>query len=91
MVNNSELKDINIADIQALPTPSEYEQLIPLSENQRSLISTGRKAIVDIISGHDNRLMIVVGPCSIHDIKAGREYASKLKTLSDQISSRILS
>jgi len=90
MVNNSELKDINIADIQALPTPSEYEQLIPLSENQRSLISTGRKAIVDIISGHDNRLMIVVGPCSIHDIKAGREYASKLKTLSDQISSRIL-
>ena len=90
MANNSELKDINIADIQALPTPSEYEQLIPLSENQRSLISTGRKAIVDIISGHDNRLMIVVGPCSIHDIKAGREYASKLKTLSDQIESRIL-
>ena len=90
MANNSDLKDTNIADIQALPTPAEYEQLIPLSENQRSLIVSGRNAIVDIISGQDNRLMIVVGPCSIHDIKAGREYASKLKALSDQIESRIL-
>ena len=85
MANNSDLKDTNIADIQALPTPAEYEQLIPLSENQRSLIVSGRNAIVDINSGQDNRLMIVVGPCSIHDIKAGREYASKLKSLSDQI------
>ena len=90
MVENKKLKDINIADIQALPTPIEYEQSIPLSQKQRSLIFKGRQAIVDILSGKDNRLMVVVGPCSIHHVAAGREYATKLKNLSNQIESRIL-
>ena len=90
MVKNKKLKDTNIAEIQALPSPTQYERLIPLSQKQRSLILKGRDQIIDILSGKDKRLMVVVGPCSIHDVAAGREYATKLKNLSTQIESRIL-
>jgi len=90
MVNNNKLKDINIADIQTLPTPAEYEKAIPLTAKQRSLIINGRDAIIDILSGRDPRLLIIVGPCSIHDISAGKEYATQLKNLADQVKSKVL-
>ena len=74
-----ELRDINIAKIQQLPTPADYESEIPLSETQRSFIFEGRKSVIDILSGQDDRLLAIVGPCSIHDVSAGIEYAKKLK------------
>ena len=85
-----ELRDINIAKIQQLPTPADYESEIPLSETQRSFIFEGRKSVIDILSGQDDRLLAIVGPCSIHDVSAGIEYAKKLKNCSEKIASKIL-
>ena len=87
---NKELRDINIVKIQNLPTPAEYESSIPISETQRSFIFKGRQSIIDILSGQDDRLLAIVGPCSIHDVTAGIEYAKKLKKCSEKIASEIL-
>ena len=76
---NKQIRDINIAKIQKLPAPAAYESSIPLSETQRSFIFEGRQSIIDILSGKDDRLLAIVGPCSIHDVNAGIEYAKKLK------------
>ena len=90
MNNNKELRDVNIAKIQKLPTPAEYEINIPISENQRSFIFEGRQSVINILSGRDDRLLAIVGPCSIHDVSAGIEYAKKLKTCAEKIESKIL-
>ena len=89
MNNNKELRDINIAKIQKLPPPAEYEINIPISENQRSFIFEGRQSVINILSGRDDRLLAIVGPCSIHDVSAGIEYAKKLKTCAEKIESKI--
>ena len=87
---NKQIRDINIGKIQKLPTPADYESSIPLSETQRSFIFEGRQSIIDILSGKDDRLLAIVGPCSIHDVNAGIEYAKKLKKCSEKIESKIL-
>ena len=87
---NKEIRDINITKIQKLPTPADYESSIPLSETQNSFIFEGRQSIIDILSGKDDRLLAIVGPCSIHDVNAGIEYAKKLKKCSEKIASKIL-
>ena len=81
---NKEIRDINITKIQKLPTPADYESSIPLSETQSSFIFEGRQSIIDILSGKDDRLLAIVGPCSIHDVNAGIEYAKKLKKCSEK-------
>lgn len=81
--------DINVIRTVALPTPdqliSEYEK----SEAQAEFISQSRQDIHQIIFGSDKRLLVVIGPCSIHDAAAGLEYAKKLSALSEKVKDRI--
>ena len=70
---------------QRLPTAAQLKQQLPLSDSLRQLVSRQRQAICAILNGEDSRLLIVVGPCSIHDPVAALEYASHLAALSHEL------
>lgn len=68
-----------------LPTAAQLKQQLPLSDSLRQLVSRQRQAIRAILNGEDSRLLVVVGPCSIHDPVAALEYASHLAALSHEL------
>ena len=82
-------ENLNIESSEVILTPIEMNISLPLNkENERSVLSH-RKTLQDILNGNDKRLFIVVGPCSIHDIKAAKEYANRLKQLADEVSDKL--
>ncbi|EGR3963048.1 3-deoxy-7-phosphoheptulonate synthase [Vibrio cholerae] len=88
-MKKSELSDVNISDEQILITPDALKAKIPLSDKARKFIRESRQTVADIIHKRDSRLLIVCGPCSIHDVDAAKEYAKKLKALSAQLSDQL--
>ncbi|SEI95585.1 3-deoxy-D-arabinoheptulosonate-7-phosphate synthase [Pseudomonas linyingensis] len=80
------IDDLNIASNEALITPEQLKHELPLTETARQTVSHGRQVVRDILDGNDHRLFVVVGPCSIHDIKAAHEYAERLKKLAAEVS-----
>jgi 3-deoxy-7-phosphoheptulonate synthase len=84
------VENINIEQPEILITPAELKRKIPLTDKARETVTEGRKAIEDILSGKDHRILVVVGPCSIHDLKAAHEYAHRLKALADKLSDTLL-
>ena len=80
-----ELDNINVASQALLITPAQLKSDIPLSEKARETIQKGRQTINDILDRKDKRIFLVVGPCSIHDVAAAKDYALKLKELSDKV------
>ncbi len=82
--------NINIEQPEILVTPAELKREIPISDKARETIFSGRRAIEKILERKDHRIFVVVGPCSIHDLKAAHEYATKLKALADKVSDTLL-
>ena len=82
--------DINVSQTLSLPTPAELIAEYAKTETQAAFISASREEIHRIIFGDDKRLLLVVGPCSIHDIDSGIEYAKKLAALSERVKDHIL-
>ena len=89
-MRKSDLSDINIVDEQVLITPDALKEKLPLSDKARQFIRQSRQTVADIIHKRDHRLLVVCGPCSIHDIDAAKELivalvraadASTLKTI----------
>ncbi|MGL5700628.1 MAG: 3-deoxy-7-phosphoheptulonate synthase AroF [Kluyvera sp.] len=80
------LNNVNIADEQILITPDQLKAELPLTAGQEAQIAQSRKTISDIIAGRDPRLLVVCGPCSIHDPEAAIEYARRFKTLAEEVS-----
>ena len=74
----------------ALPTPAKLRSDIPLPAYLSTQIARYRQQIRDILNGDDDRLLVVVGPCSIHDEVAALEYGEKLAALADEVSDRVL-
>ena len=70
----NELDDKRIKGIKPLIPPQILMEDIPLTLKAAQTILEGRKAAENIIKGTDDRLMVVVGPCSIHDVQAAKEY-----------------
>ena len=85
-MSNASIENVNIASEQVLITPIQLKQQLPLSQSAQDFIAGARATIADIIHRRDKRLLVVTGPCSIHDIKSAKEYALKLKKLHDQLS-----
>jgi 3-deoxy-7-phosphoheptulonate synthase len=83
-------QDINIRDTKRLIAPQQLKSESPISESAADTVFNAREAVKNILNGDDERLIVVVGPCSIHDPKAGLEYAKKLKELADRVSDRML-
>ncbi|MGR6860779.1 3-deoxy-7-phosphoheptulonate synthase [Aliivibrio salmonicida] len=88
-MKKSELSNINISDEQVLITPQELKNKIPLSDSARQFIQQSRQTISNIIHKEDHRLLIVCGPCSIHDIDAAKEYAKRLKVISEDLKDQL--
>lgn len=86
----NKISDINVAKSVLLPTPEALLKAIPRTEAQETLLLKSREEINRIIFGDDKRLLVVVGPCSIHDIKAGREYAERLAKLAEEVKDSML-
>ncbi|ARA75417.1 phospho-2-dehydro-3-deoxyheptonate aldolase [Pectobacterium brasiliense] len=79
------LNNINISAEQVLITPDELKAKFPLNDAEQRDIAQARATIADIIHGRDDRLLIVCGPCSIHDTDAALEYARRLKSLAAEL------
>ncbi len=84
------LENLNIASQAPLITPHKLKQDIPMTEKAAEAVVRGREAIQNILDGKDHRIFVVVGPCSIHDIKAAMDYANRLKGLAEELSDTLL-
>ena len=82
---SSQTDDLRIAEVKELTAPETLIDAIPVSDTAGNTVSSARRAIHNILSGEDDRLLVVVGPCSIHDVSAAREYAERLATIKDQL------
>jgi 3-deoxy-7-phosphoheptulonate synthase len=77
--------DVRIESLRPLIPPAILMEELPASEADTQLIAEARADVARIVTGEDDRLLIVVGPCSIHDPEAGVEYAKRLKPLADTL------
>lgn len=85
------LDNQHIIDIKPLPSPREIKTALPLTEGAATLVYETRQAIRHILHGQDrDRLVVIVGPCSIHDPKAAYDYADRLKPLAESLKDRLL-
>ena len=74
------ISDLHIAREDALPTPASLHAELPCAEPQAAFIARAREAVRAVIRGEDDRLLVIAGPCSIHDTDAAVEYAQRLRT-----------
>ena len=83
-------ESINIASTLYLPTPSELKRAIPSSPKGLRIVARARSDIRKILSGKDDRLLLIMGPCSIHDIGQAEEYAKRMLGLQQKVEDRFL-
>lgn len=81
--------DTRIAQMKPLITPAILLEELPMTEAMVAAVARDRQEISDIMHGRDDRLLVVIGPCSIHDPEAAKEYASRLKPLIAQYQSTL--
>ena len=76
--------------IENLASPAELAEQIPLCSQTANFIIQSRKEVEDVIRGKDQRLLVIIGPCSIHDTTAAIDYAKQLKVLRDKYHNELL-
>lgn len=84
-----QLENLNIEQQEVLVTPEQLKAQLPVSDTLRDAINDYRETVKNIVARKDPRMLVVVGPCSIHDVDAAKEYATRLKTLADDISDQV--
>ena len=85
-MRESRVDNVNVLSQELLLTPEEIRKRLPLTAAARDTVIAGRHTVQHILDREDPRLLIVVGPCSIHDLEAAHDYARRLKQLGDEIS-----
>ena len=78
-------RDLRVEGYRPLQPPAVLIDELPLPEDGSRAISTWREEIAGVLDGSDDRLIVVAGPCSVHDVRAGLEYATRLKALADEL------
>jgi 3-deoxy-7-phosphoheptulonate synthase len=89
-VQPSATRDVHIQDTQPLITPINLVNELPITPEVEQVVLSGREQVSKILNGEDPRLLLIVGPCSIHNEDLALEYARKLKELSDKLSDRLM-
>lgn len=84
------IDDTRIRELRPLVSPAILIEEIPASDEVARFVSRSRKAVSSVIRGEDDRLVVIVGPCSIHDVEAAREYANLLKPVADRLDQELL-
>ena len=82
--------DVRIEGLRPLISPAILMEDLPVTEHASNVIANARRATTDIVHGRDDRLLVVVGPCSIHDPKAALEYADRLQTVAERLAADLL-
>jgi 3-deoxy-7-phosphoheptulonate synthase len=81
--------DLRVTGFQPLVSPAALRDELPLGSTRAALVEDGRRAVNAVLTGEDDRLLLVVGPCSVHDAAAARDYAHRLAAavapLSDEL------
>lgn len=85
-MTQTHLTNVNVEALDVLITPEQLKQDIPVTDKARETVIQGRETIRNIHDRKDHRLMVVIGPCSIHDVKAAKDYATRLKALAEEVS-----
>ncbi|MGM0783837.1 MAG: 3-deoxy-7-phosphoheptulonate synthase [Pseudomonadota bacterium] len=84
-MSDQQVNNLNVLSQDVLVTPEALKQEIPLSETAERTVIEGRQTIQNILNGSDPRLLVVIGPCSIHDVDAALDYARRLRRLADEV------
>ncbi|PLX72612.1 MAG: 3-deoxy-7-phosphoheptulonate synthase [Desulfuromonas sp.] len=82
--------NLNISGLTPIIAPADLKQVFPMSAQNAELVSSSRQQIQDILHNRDRRVMVVVGPCSIHDPKAAIDYAERLARLATDLADQLL-
>ncbi len=90
MVNTLNVENLNVVSQDILISPAQLKANLPLTDCASATVTQGRQAIRNILDRQDHRLMIVLGPCSIHDPEAAIDYARRLKQLAEEVSDSLL-
>ncbi len=83
-------RDVRVRGTERLVSPAELIAELPMTSEVEESVLEGRRQVERILDGEDDRLMAIVGPCSIHDTRAALEYAGRLKDLADRLGDRLL-
>lgn len=84
-MTNFRIENVNIASEEPIIKPSKLKSLFPLNDKIINTVEKGQQTVKNILHKKDKRLVVVVGPCSIHNIDSAKEYAHKLKALADEL------
>ncbi len=84
------LTDKNVEGYEKIVTPIKLKKKYPISEISKEIVLRARKGIQDILDKKERRIIIITGPCSIHDTTAALEYGTRLKDLSEKVTDKIL-
>jgi 3-deoxy-7-phosphoheptulonate synthase len=85
-----QLENLNVVAQELLVTPAQLKSELPVSDRIRGFVRDAREQVRAILDGRDQRLLVVVGPCSIHDVAAAEDYAHRLKILADELAPTLL-
>ena len=85
-----ETVDVNIRQLDPIPAPRYFLKELPLTNEMSDLVLKSRQEIRDVLHGRDDRLLAIVGPCSIHDPKAAHEYAERLAAVKKELDDRLV-
>jgi 3-deoxy-7-phosphoheptulonate synthase len=83
-------ENLNVLSQQTLLPPSQLHDAVPATARASQTVGRARADVVDVLQGLDKRLLVVVGPCSIHDPVAAMDYAQRLKTLAEELADQLL-
>ena len=83
-------KDLRITGTKEIQTPEALMQELPLTENAATTVTDARQQIYDVLDGKDDRLVVIIGPCSIHDTTAALEYADRLQRLKQELKDELV-
>ena len=79
------LHDLRVSRIIRLSSPKDLKEKLPVDERIAGTVITGRREVENILTGKDSRMLVIVGPCSIHDTEVALEYATKLSALRTEL------
>ena len=89
-MSTSRTDDLRVETIQALTPPREILEALPITPKSRQVVTDTREAIHRILHGRDDRLIVIIGPCSIHDVAAAHEYGARLCKCATRMAGELL-
>jgi len=84
------ISDLRVLKMEPLDPPSRIKEALPLSDKAAATVLKGRTELREALAGRDKRVVVITGPCSIHDTKAAMEYAQKLTALAADVKDKFL-